>query len=110
LPGLPRDRAPYDGNTLEAFVRAVRPSVKEGSIMDELHVTPPDPQLQFLRELQAEAASIDDDVLEMSKDLFAIHGIYPYDGEIPMAVFETYDDAIHALEEVRRPTGSTSGR
>ena len=67
-----------------------------------------DRQLQFLRELLAENASIDCFVLEMAKDTWAIHGVFPYGGEVPMAVFDTYDEAMHVLDEVRGAARSTS--
>ena len=69
-----------------------------------------DRQLQFLRDLLAENASIDGDVLEIAKDTWAIHGVFPYDGEVPMAVFDTYEEAIYVLEEVRRTTRPASER
>jgi hypothetical protein len=50
-------------------------------------------QLEFLRELLIENASIDGDVLEISKDMWAIHGVIPVDGEVLMAEFDTYDEA-----------------
>ena len=59
-----------------------------------------DSQLAFLRELLAEHASIDSDVLEVREDVWMIHGIFPYDGEVPMAVFNTRDEARRVLDEV----------
>jgi hypothetical protein len=58
-------------------------------------------QLQFLRVLLQENASIDRDVLEFGNDGWAIHGVFPYDGDVPMAVFATYDEARQTLDEVR---------
>ena len=63
-----------------------------------------DRQLQFLRELLTENAWIDGDVLEIAKDTWAIHGVFPYDGEVPMAVFDTYVEAKYVLDEVRGTT------
>ena len=60
-----------------------------------------DQQLQFLRELLAENASIDADILEIREDIWAIHSVFPYDGEVPMAMFGTYDEAAQVLGEVR---------
>ena len=58
-------------------------------------------QLQFLRELLTENAWIDGDVVELAQDTWAIHGVFPYDGEVPMAVFDTYVEAKYVLDEVR---------
>ena len=66
-----------------------------------------DRQLQFLRELLTRAW-IDGDVLEIAKDTWAIHGVFPYDGEVPMAVFDTYVEAKYVLDEVRGTTRPTS--
>ena len=62
----------------------------------------PDRQLQFLRDLLDENAWIDGDVLEIGNDAWAIHGVIPYDGEVLMAEFDTYDQANHVLDQVRR--------
>jgi len=62
-------------------------------------------QLEFLRELLVENASIDGDVLEISKDTWAIHGVIPVDGEVLMAEFDTRDEAIRALDQLRTSTG-----
>ena len=59
-------------------------------------------QLEFLRELLKENASIGGDVLEIAKGTWAIHGVIPVDGEVLMAEFETYDEAILVLHELRR--------
>ena len=58
-------------------------------------------QLQFLRELLTENAWIDGDVVELAKDTWAIHGVFPYDGEVPMGVVDTYVVAKYVLDEVR---------
>lgn len=68
----------------------------------------PDRQLQFLLELLEENALIDGDVLEISNDTWAIHGLVPVDGEILMAEFDTYDEARNALDQVRRTTCPSS--
>jgi hypothetical protein len=63
----------------------------------------PDRQLQFLRALLEENAWIDGDVVEIGcDDAWAIHGVIPYDGEVLMAEFDTYDQANHVLDQVRR--------
>jgi hypothetical protein len=72
--------------------------------MNELSDDPSDGQLEVLREFVEEGASIDGDVLEVAKDTWVIHGVVGYDGEIPMAVFDTYDGAKHVLEQVPRAT------
>jgi hypothetical protein len=58
-------------------------------------------QLEFLRVLLQENASIECDILKWGNDSWAIHGVFPYDGEVPMAVFDTYDEAQQALNEAR---------
>jgi hypothetical protein len=68
----------------------------------------PDRQLRFLLELLDENASIDGDVLEISNDTWAIHGLVPVDGEILMAEFDTYDEARNVLDQVRRTTRPSS--
>jgi hypothetical protein len=66
----------------------------------------PDCQLQFLRVLLEENAWIAGDVVKIgSDDAWAIHGVIPYDGEVLMAEFNTYDEANHVLEQVRDATG-----
>lgn len=72
--------------------------------MNDLSDAPSDGQLQVLRELVEEGASIDGDVLEVAKDTWVVHGVVGYDGEIPIAVFDTYDGAKHVLEQVPRAT------
>ena len=49
------------------------------------------------------------DVLEIGNDTWAIHGVLPYDGEVPIAVFHTYDEAKHVLDDVRGPTPGREG-
>ena len=62
-------------------------------------------QLEFLRELLEENASIGGGVLEIAKNTWAIHGVIPVDGEVLMAEFETYDEAILVLHRLRSETG-----
>ena len=56
----------------------------------------------FLREFVEQGLSIDGDVLEIAKDTWAVHGVVAYDGEIPFAVFDTYDEARNVLDQVPR--------
>ncbi len=63
-----------------------------------------DSQLPFLEELLEENTSIDGDVLEIGNDAWAIHGVLPYDGEVPIAVFHTYAEAKRVLDDLRGPT------
>ena len=74
--------------------------------MNEPCDTRSDDQLQFLRELLEEGASIDGDVFEIAEDTWIVHGVAGYDGEIPMAVFDTYDEAKHVLDQALGPWGS----
>ena len=62
---------------------------------------PSDGQVEFLRTVLEEHVSIDDDVLEVSTDSWMIHGVVPYEGESPLAMFTSYDEAKSALDEVR---------
>ena len=68
--------------------------------MNELCDDPSDGQLEVLREFVEEGASIDGDVLEIAKDTWVVHGVVGYDGEIPIAVFDTYAEAKHILDQV----------
>jgi hypothetical protein len=57
-------------------------------------------QLDFLRALLSENAYIDLNVLEIREGAWVIHGDFPYDGEVPMAVFSTQAEAQRVLDEV----------
>ena len=68
----------------------------------------PNRQLQSLGELLEEHASLDGDVLEIRMDIWALHGVFPFAGQVLMAQFETYDQAKQVLDQVRggmRPRG-----
>jgi hypothetical protein len=56
-------------------------------------------QLEFLRALLDEHASIDLDVIQIREGEWIIHGVFPYDGEVPMAVFDTQAEAQRVLDE-----------
>ena len=71
--------------------------------MNELCDHPSDGQLEVLREMMEEGASIDGDVLEIAKDTWVVHGVVGYDGEVPIALFATYDEAKHVLDQVPGP-------
>jgi hypothetical protein len=58
-------------------------------------------QLQSLGELLEEHASLDGDVLEIRTDIWALHGVFPFAGQVLMAQFETYDEAKYVLDQVR---------
>jgi hypothetical protein len=68
-----------------------------------------DRQLAFLRDLVAENAYINGDVLQVGTELWAVHGVIAVDGNVLMAEFDSYHDARHTLDEVRndpmRPRG-----
>lgn len=77
--------------------------------MNDLPDQHPERQLEFLRELLVVNASIDGGVLEIRKDTWAIHGVIPVDGDVLMAEFDTYDEAMLVLEQLgrsRSPQGS----
>jgi len=65
-------------------------------------------QLQFLRVLLEENAWINNDILEISQQTWMIHGVFPYNGEVPMAVFDSPDEAQHVLDQVRVTTRPSS--
>jgi hypothetical protein len=65
----------------------------------------PERQLEFLRALLKENASIGGDVLAIAHNTWAIHGVIPVDGEVLMAEFETYDEAILVLHQLRSEAG-----
>ena len=64
----------------------------------------PDHQLRLLRDLLEGNAWIDGDILEIGHNTWAIHGVIPYDLEVLMAAFDTYDEAKHVLDQVRAAT------
>ena len=76
-----------------------------------MHI-PPDEQserqLEVLREIEHEDGWIDGDVLEIAADKWVIHGVIPYEGEVELAVFETYEEAKLVLDEVPEATRPTS--
>jgi hypothetical protein len=59
-----------------------------------------DDQLQFLQVLTEENASIAGDVVQVSANLWAIHGFIAVDGDVLMAEFDSYDEATNVLEQV----------
>jgi len=59
-----------------------------------------DRQLQLVRDLLEDNATIDGDVLKISTGTWAIHGTIPVDGEVLMAEFDTQDEAQEALDEL----------
>ena len=70
--------------------------------MNSVRDRDPDRQLAFLLGLLEENALIDGDVLEISNDTWAIHGVVPVDGEILMAEFGSFAEAAYVLDQVRR--------
>jgi hypothetical protein len=80
---------------------------KEASTMNDPSDNP-ERQLEFLRELVQDNASIGGGVLEIAKNTWAIHGVIPVDGEVLMAEFETYDEAILVLDQLRSAAGRRS--
>ena len=62
-----------------------------------------DNQDQFLQALiEEENASIDGDVVQVGEQVWAIHGSIPVDGEVLMAEFDSYDQAIDVLDQLPR--------
>ena len=70
-------------------------SAEEFSVVDHLTV-----KLQFLRDLIEENAAIAGDVLQVSDNLWAIHGYIPVDCDVLMAEFESYDQAASILAQL----------
>jgi hypothetical protein len=73
---------------------------KDISIMNEPPDQQSDVQLQFIRKLIEENAAIVGDAVEIRKDRWVVHGVLPYGGEVPMAVFDSYEEAKRALDEI----------
>jgi hypothetical protein len=67
-------------------------------------------QVEFLQVYVEDNGTIDCDILEVSEDTWVIHGVIPYGGEVPMAVFHSYDEARHALDQFRAPPDVTDER
>jgi hypothetical protein len=75
--------------------------------MNDPYSKDPPSQLDLVRDLLADNATVDGDVLRVGTDTWALHGTIPVDGEVLMAEFGTYDEAQHALDELHgglRPT------
>jgi hypothetical protein len=60
----------------------------------------PNDELQFLRDLVEESASIAGDVLQIGDNLWAIHGYIPIDCDVLMAEFDSYDQAANMLQQL----------
>ena len=60
----------------------------------------PSDELQFLRELVEEHASIAGDVLQIGDNLWAIHGYIPVDCDVLMSEFDSYEQAANTLEQL----------
>jgi hypothetical protein len=72
-------------------------------------MTPTDPRPdrvdEILVELTEEHVELDDDVIELDAETWAIHGSIPYDGEIIAATFVTEHEAREVLardDDLRR--------
>jgi hypothetical protein len=65
---------------------------------------PPDEQsnvqLPYIRKLVDENADIVGDPVEIRKGRWVVHGALPYGGEVPMAVYDSYEEAKRALDEI----------
>ena len=68
--------------------------------MNDPCANPPNNQLQFLRDLVEENASIAGDVVQLGDNLWAIHGFIPVDCDVLMAAFDSYDQATNTLEQL----------
>ena len=60
----------------------------------------PNDELQFLRNVVEENASIARDVLQIGDNLWAIHGYIPVDCDVLLAEFDSYDQAANTLEQL----------
>ena len=68
--------------------------------MNHPGVNHPNNQLQFLRDLVEENASIAGDVVQLGDNLWAIHGYIPVDCDVLMAEFDSYEEATNTLEQL----------
>ena len=68
--------------------------------MNDPRANQADDRLQFLRDLVAGNASIAGDVVLLRDNLWAIHGFIPVDGDVLMAEFDSYDQAITILDQL----------
>jgi hypothetical protein len=80
------------------------------STVDEVSGEQEDQQLRFLRELEAENASIAGTIVEIGFGMWAIHGVIPVDGGVLMAKFESYDLARIALDQLRSTSNANRDR
>ena len=61
----------------------------------------PDEQFRFLEVLaHEESAWISREVVPLTDTLWGLHGFIPYDGEVLMAEFASYEDAKNALDRL----------
>ena len=60
----------------------------------------PNDELQFLRDLVEENASIAGDVLQIGDNLWAIHGYIPVDCDVLLAEFDSYHQAANTLKQL----------
>ena len=69
----------------------------------------PDDHVDVVAELRAENVEIDEEVIEIDSQTWAIHGRIAYDGEVIAATFASERDAWAALSRsgraTRRPPG-----
>ena len=82
----------------------------DGSTSNDPHGGRPDTELQFLRALDEETASIAGDVLQVGSNVWAIHGSIPVDGEVLLAEFDSLDQATRLLGELSRTMGHDESR
>ena len=68
--------------------------------MNDPRANHPNNQLQFLRDLVEENASIAGDVVQLGDNLWAIHGFIPVDCHVLMAEFDSYEEATNTLEQL----------
>ena len=82
----------------------------DGSTSNDPHGGRPDTELQFLRALDEETASIAGDVLQVGSNVWAIHGSIPVDGEVLLAEFDSLDQATRLLASFSRTMGHDESR
>ena len=61
-----------------------------------------DDQLGFLQELVNEQACVEGDVVQVGDQRWAIYGFIPVDGEVLMAEYDSYEEAVNALGQLPR--------
>jgi hypothetical protein len=82
---------------------SLRPKAEHRGV-DDPFVHTSGAQLEFLQILVEENASIASDVVQVTENLWAVHGYIAVDGDVLMAEFDSYDQATRTLDLLPRRT------